>query len=139
MTTRKTATHNPAISARLLLVMSLDPKEIGGRIAAARDRQGWTQMDLANEANVSMSTVARWESGKLPPVRELIRVAEVLGVEPDYLVEGAPQYQQEDTPSALLRSTADGVTEILHHLVRIERHLGLPEGDAESPRTGTSL
>lgn len=71
----------------LLLAVSLEPKEIGRRIAAARARKGWTQLAFALEADVSPSTVTRWESGKLPPVRELIRIAELLEVSPEELVE----------------------------------------------------
>lgn len=70
--------------------MSIEPQEIGKRIKTARERKGWTQMDLANEASVSMSTVQRWERGDLPPVRELIRLAGVLKIEPEQLVEIAP-------------------------------------------------
>src|SRR5690242_2765177 len=71
----------------LLLAVSLDPKEIGQRIAHARAQKGWTQLAFALEADVSPSTVTRWESGKLPPVRELMRIAELLGVSPEELVE----------------------------------------------------
>lgn len=71
----------------LLLAVSLEPREIGKRIAKAREKRGWTQLAFALEANVSPSTVQRWESGKLPPVRELMRVADLLGVEAEELVE----------------------------------------------------
>lgn len=71
----------------LLLAVALEPREIGKRIATAREKKGWTQLTFALEADVSPSTVQRWESGKLPPVRELIRIAELLEVEPEQLVE----------------------------------------------------
>jgi transcriptional regulator with XRE-family HTH domain len=74
----------------LLLAVSIEPQEIGERLRAARERRGWTQMVFANEANVSMSSVQRWESGALPPIRELIRLAGVLGIDPENLVEVAP-------------------------------------------------
>lgn len=94
MTTQGSATH-----ARLLLVMSLDPGEIGHRIAEARAMQGWTQMEFALHANVSMSSVARWEAGKLPPVRELVRIAGVLEIDPVYLVEGEAVREASVEPS----------------------------------------
>lgn len=75
-----------AVATNLLLVATVDPMEIGRRIKQAREQKGWTQLVFALEANVSPSTVTRWESGKLPPVRELIRVAQLLGVDPDYFV-----------------------------------------------------
>lgn len=74
----------------LLLAVSIEPQEIGQRIAAARNRRGWTQMHFAQAANVSVSSVQRWERGDLPPIRELIRLAGVLEIEPDQLVELEP-------------------------------------------------
>ena len=66
---------------------SVAPTEIGQRIKAARKRKRWTQLEFALEANVSPATVQRWEAGKLPRVRELIRVAELLDVSTDELVQ----------------------------------------------------
>ena len=77
---------NPAAS-KILLGMALDPEEIGDRIKAAREAIYLTQLQFAAKANVSPSTVARWEAGKLPPVRELIRVAPLLEIDPEQLVE----------------------------------------------------
>lgn len=71
----------------LLLAVAIEPREIGRRIARARDRKGWTQLAFALEANVSPSTIQRWEAGKLPPVRELSRIADLLGIETSELVE----------------------------------------------------
>lgn len=71
----------------LLLAVAIDPDEIGRKIKRARERKGWTQFSFANEANVSPSTIQRWESGRLPPVRELIRIAGVLEIPTDELVE----------------------------------------------------
>lgn len=111
----------------LLLAVSIDPREIGRRIKKARDAKRWTQLDFASEASVSPSTVQRWEAGKLPAVRELIRVADILGVEAEWLVEPPLPDDERPQQAALIRATADGVGEILEHLGRIERHLGLPE------------
>lgn len=74
----------------LLLAVSIEPQEIGQRLRAARERVGWTQMKFAQEANVSLSSVQRWERGDLPPVRELIRLAGVLEIDPEQLVELEP-------------------------------------------------
>lgn len=111
----------------LLLAVSLEPREIGHRIALAREAKHWTQLELASRANVSPSTVQRWEAGKLPGVRELIRISEIIEVDVEYLVE--PPVTEERPQTALLRATADGVTEILDRLSRIERHLGLGEAE----------
>lgn len=58
-------------------------------------------MQFAMEANVSMSSVQRWESGKLPPVRELMRLADLLGVETDELVEIETPSTQDSRLAAL--------------------------------------
>ncbi len=67
--------------------MAIGPGEIGARIPAARLAKGWTQLAFALEAHVSPATVQRWERGQLPRVTELIRVADVLGVPAEELVE----------------------------------------------------
>jgi transcriptional regulator with XRE-family HTH domain len=82
-----TETQWSLATSRILLVATVDPSEIGRRIKRAREQKGWTQLTFALEANVSPSTITRWESGKLPPVRELIRIAQLLDVDADYLVE----------------------------------------------------
>lgn len=79
--------------ARLLLEVTIAPEEIGRRIKAARHRRGWTQLQFAAAANVSPSSVQRWEAGKLPPVRELMRLADVLEIATEELVEVEPVSQ----------------------------------------------
>lgn len=81
------ATQWTTVRGTLLLAVSLEPKEIGRRIASARERRGLTQLAFALEANVSPSTITRWEAGKLPPVRELMRIADLLEIDPSELVE----------------------------------------------------
>jgi transcriptional regulator with XRE-family HTH domain len=120
----------------LLLAVSLEPKEIGQRIAAARVRKGWTQLSFALEAAVSPSTITRWESGKLPPVRELMRIAELLGVSPEELVE--PDDPGRDDRIAHLESELAETQQALKvlpdvqaALVRIESLLRGDEGAAQ--------
>lgn len=98
-----TQTH-PAFRT-LLLAVSIEPREIGQRIAAVRNRRGWTQMDLAHQANVSVSSVQRWERGDLPPVRELIRLAGILEIDAEQLVELEPT--QEAKIAAIGRDLRD--------------------------------
>lgn len=80
---------------------TVEPREIGRRIKRARLAKHWTQLEFALAANVSPSTVARWEAGKLPPVRELIRVGEVLGVDADYLVDAELDDTATESEAAL--------------------------------------
>jgi transcriptional regulator with XRE-family HTH domain len=105
MVTHNESRHWTPTHGTLLLAVAMEPKEIGKRIAAARQRKGWTQLTFALAANVSPSTVGRWESGQLPPVRELMRIAELLEVEPEELVEADPT--GEDQISALQAELAE--------------------------------
>lgn len=118
-------THWTRAHGTLLLAVSLEPTEIGRRIAQARDRKGWTQLAFALEADVSPSTVTRWEAGKLPPIRELMRIAELLGVNPEQLVEPEPKAASQADELRLLRTEIQELREILE---RVERQL--PPGDA---------
>lgn len=95
--------------------MSIEPKEIGARIAAARARKGWTQLAFALEADVSPSSITRWESGKLPPVRELMRIADLLGVDADELVEDPPT-RDDDERLDRLESTLGQVLGLVQEL-----------------------
>jgi transcriptional regulator with XRE-family HTH domain len=112
---RNLATQVSPAFRKLLLGVSIDPKEIGRRIAAARERLGWTQAVFAREASVSISSVQRWERGDLPPVRELIRLAGVLRIDPEQLVEVEPT---EADQLAELRKEMASVHEMLAELLR---------------------
>src|SRR5262245_42625370 len=82
VTTQLAATYG-----KVLLGVAIEPGEIGRRIAAARKARNWTQLQFATEAGISPSTVHKWERGQIPPVRELMRVADILGIDPCDLVE----------------------------------------------------
>src|SRR5262249_20385018 len=100
--------------------VTMEPKDVGRRMAAARKARGWTQLAFALEADVSPSTVTRWEAGHLPPVRELRRVADVLGLPPAELVEGGEQ----DRPLAeLVRERAELVRELRGEWARLADRL----------------
>lgn len=93
------------------MTAALTSQEIGRRIKAARKAKFWTQVQLAAHAEVSPSSVARWERGILPPVKELVRVAAVLDVAPDTLVElpavnGSVDGERLDRIEALLEKIA---------------------------------
>jgi transcriptional regulator with XRE-family HTH domain len=73
----------------------MEPKEIGQRLKAAREAKGYSQLDFALIANVSPSTVSRWERGYLPRLRELKRAADLLDVDGELLGELEPTDQDE--------------------------------------------
>lgn len=126
------ATQWTAAKSRLLLAMTIEPREIGQRIKAAREAKLWTQLQFAAEANVSPSTVARWEAGKLPPVRELVRISGVLGIAPDELVGEA----QPGTSNQRLDRLESQAEETRRILVGIAHALGVEVPDDEAPSRG---
>jgi transcriptional regulator with XRE-family HTH domain len=83
----ETSRRSEAAFRTLLLAVTLDPHTIGRRIADARRRMGWTQLDFAYQAGVSPSAVQRWERGGMPRIKKLIQIAELLNVPVDELVE----------------------------------------------------
>lgn len=98
------STQSAGTFAKLLLAVSVGPEEIGERLKAARRTKGWTQLELALEANVSPATIQRWESGKLPRVRRLMEIADLLGIPADELVEpSVPTERDAETHAQLDR------------------------------------
>ena len=62
-------------------------KVLGARIVAARERMGWTQIDVAYEIDVDPMTVSRWERGVTTPRSSaLLALADALGCTTDYLL-----------------------------------------------------
>jgi transcriptional regulator with XRE-family HTH domain len=67
----------------------MDPKEVGGRIRAARENLGITQSALAAQVGVSRSAVAQWETGRSGQVgSNLAQIAAVLNVGVEHLLLG---------------------------------------------------
>lgn len=107
------ATQFARTHGNLLLAVAIDPKTIGQRIAHARIAKGWTQLQFATEhAHVSPSTVARWEAGHLPPVRELMRISDVLGVDAETLVEPPLSEADQELLKAELAEVRRGLADL---------------------------
>jgi transcriptional regulator with XRE-family HTH domain len=69
------------------------PRDIGARIRTAREEQGWTQDQLAENVGVSRSAVAQWETGRAGQVTtNLTRVAAALGVGVEHLMYGRDKF-----------------------------------------------
>lgn len=112
-------------SGRLSLVVALEPKEVGARIRAAREAKLWKQLEFALKAGVSVS-VYRWEHGKLPDVRELMRVADLLDVPTTYLVEDVPSISLGEDHFVRLEAKLDEVLGLLRD-VNLERFASLSD------------
>lgn len=123
--TRNVTTQTTPHFANVLLAVTIEPGEIGHRIKTARERKRWTQLEFAAEANISPSTVQRWERGQLPPVRELMRIAPLLDVEIDELVEPDGDVSA-DRDAHLREIVREEVGEIRVQMDRIEALLQEP-------------
>ena len=63
-------------------------QSFGSTIAALRKEKGMTQLDLAREMGVTDKAVSKWERDlSFPDVASLPKLAEVLGVSVDELLE----------------------------------------------------
>lgn len=111
-----------------LLVMALDPEEIGKRIETARKKAGYAgHQDFADAVSehlgrrVNLRTVQRWQKGRnpqtgkswLPRLDTLMQLADLLEVPSSYFVEAESDPTDHDQIAALRGEVAE-----THALVR---------------------
>lgn len=72
--------------------------EIGNRIRALRNENGWSQRDLARRAGLaSKAVISSYELGdRYPSYETLLRLASVFKVSTDYLLLGEASATKED-------------------------------------------
>lgn len=71
-------------------------KSIGERIKKARLENGFSQVELAEAANVSQPTVANWETGSHTPRQPaLLRLADILNTSAVWFLSGAKTDQHD--------------------------------------------
>ncbi len=62
-------------------------KNLKGKLKTLRKKRGWAQEDLAREIGVSLSTIQRWESKEVRPIRlarrELKRLFKEVAIDDD--------------------------------------------------------
>jgi transcriptional regulator with XRE-family HTH domain len=92
--------------------------ELGERIATQREEQALTQVELAERARISPSTLSLIESGKVPhpQVGTIRKIARALGVEPQDL----RRTEEVVSPKA---ETPPDLQQSLNGLLEEERHL----------------
>jgi transcriptional regulator with XRE-family HTH domain len=74
------------------------PAELPGRIRAARQFLGLTQVDLAQRLGVDPSTVQKWEHGRKRPYPRLARLFEGF-LEQSGLLSGSSHGRRDSRPS----------------------------------------
>ena len=82
----------------------------GLRLRQARARLNWTQKKLAEASGLSQSAIGNYESGQRSSSRALLRLADALGVAPQWLDSGHPDnmdgYQRPPSSERLLQDNS---------------------------------
>jgi transcriptional regulator with XRE-family HTH domain len=69
----------------------IDSRITGAYISRLRRDKDWTQLDLADQLNVTHQAVSRWEKGdSFPDIAVLARMAALFGISVDDLLNGGP-------------------------------------------------
>jgi uncharacterized protein YjbI with pentapeptide repeats len=83
------STNNFAASKIKNLVIMLESKKIGNKIAEARKRINISQAQLAERLFISSQAVGKWERGEsMPDIITFDRLSEILGVDLNYFSAG---------------------------------------------------
>ena len=76
----------------------------GNKLAEARKKQNLTQEQLAERLGVTRQAVSRWESGAAwPETDKLVRMAQLLEVSCDYLLQDGVDERGNPAPSPVTR------------------------------------
>ena len=96
-------------------------RSLGAIISARRKQKGMTQLDLARQMGVTDKAVSKWERDlSFPDVASLPKLAEVLGVSVDDLLEVKTAAQEQPA-----RSTAPALVEIVLKAVALAMGVGV--------------
>ena len=67
----------------------IETKQVGERISRLRQKQGMTQIALADKLGVTSQAISKWERGQaFPDVSRLDELSEILEVAVAYLLTG---------------------------------------------------
>ena len=84
----------------------MENKTMGEMIAELRKEKGMTQRDLAEKLNVSDKAVSKWERNvACPDIQNIPKLAEILGVSVDELVNAQPKEQSGHKGAGYLVNT----------------------------------
>ena len=69
---------------------------LGERICLLRQRQGWSQAELAKRLSISPSTVGMYEQGRREPsLSAVVQLSRAFGVSTDFLLTGSPLTRED--------------------------------------------
>jgi len=95
---------------------------IAERLKQTRKALGFTQAELASRVGVSQSAIGNIEAGLRERPRELLSIADVLGVDPSWLETGKNREKQQDIDVIpIMRQQRD--TDLLRSLKRVSSAL----------------
>lgn len=73
------------------------PTIISKQIIKLRNKQGWTQQQLAEKIGVSKQSVSNWETGeKVPRMGKIEEIASIFNVTVSYIVDGKSDAEKEN-------------------------------------------
>ena len=86
-------------------------KMIGNKIAEARKKVNISQAQLAQQLFISSQAVGKWERGEsMPDIITFNRLAEILGVDLNYFLEGILPVSTEFTPNEFSEKQTNGLS-----------------------------
>lgn len=87
--------------------------EFSERLKSLRKQAGLTQVDVAEELEISQPAYASWERGTKKPTQEnLVKISQILNVSVDYLVGNSEEKADElDNIELLFRMNSKGLTD----------------------------
>jgi transcriptional regulator with XRE-family HTH domain len=123
---------------------------LGARLRELREERGWSQRELGSKLGILQSKLSKYESGThQPSLRNLVRIASLVGVTTDYLLTGAgtqaPPLRDERLLDRFRRLGAGGeemraiVLSILDAMFELGAYLEQrPRGAPAEPGVGTA-
>jgi transcriptional regulator with XRE-family HTH domain len=121
--------------SRFLLMAQLQAKEIGARIALARNEAGLTQEEVTDLATFSKRSLQDYERGNTIPYRHMQEISRLLDRPVEWFLHGERPADASETPvelrlaelaaavEAMSRQLEDGSRLVAHRLEQLERRL----------------
>lgn len=92
--------------------------DMGAKIKFHREQLGMTLEELGNRVGVGKSTVRKWEVGMIANMRrdKIAKVADALGISPDYLMGWDEEPQKTEEPSEIMQKISQLTPENLENV-----------------------